>query len=87
MDYCHFEHLRTDRFTAVWASMSVMEDLVTIHGVDALYWFSDLKDDQDFASLRRLRELLRRGGVRLYVKSLSENPSREFEKIIHDFQS
>ena len=86
LNSCHFEHLRTTRGRSKWPTMSEMESLIAIHRVDTLYWFSDLKDAQDSMSIRRLRDLLMRGGTRLHVKSVSKEPSREFEKIIHDFQ-
>lgn len=86
LDSCHFEHLRTKRSPKTWATMSVMEELITVREVDTLYWFSDLMDDQDFMSVRRLRELLMRGGTRFHVKSLGKKPTRELDDIITDFQ-
>lgn len=86
LNCCHFEHLRTDRNTTTWATMSVVEDLIAVRGVDTVYWFSDLQDAQDSMSLRRLWKLLKRGGTRLHVKSLGKEPSREFEDLIYDFQ-
>lgn len=86
LDSCHFEHLRTDRRASTWATMSVIEELITVREVDTVYWFSDLQDDQDSMSVRRLRELFMRGGTRFHVKSLGKKPSREFEEIITDFQ-
>ncbi len=86
LDSCHFEHLRTKRSPQTWATMSVMEELITVREVDTVYWFSDLQDDQDAMSVRRLRELLMRGGTRFHVKSLGKKPSRELDDIITDFQ-
>ena len=86
LNSCHFEHLRSDRSATTWATMSEIEELISVRGVDTVYWFSDLQDAQDSMSLRRLRSLLRRGGTRLHVKSLGKEPSREFEDLIYDFQ-
>ena len=83
---CHIEHLRTKRSPKKWATMSVIEELIVVREVDTVYWFSDLKDEQDAISVRRLRELLMRGGTRFHVKSLGKKPSRELDRIITDFQ-
>ena len=87
LDSCHFEYLRTNRSATTWATMNVMEELISVRGVDTVYWFNDLKDDQDVMSIRRLRNLLMRGGTRFHVKSLGKQPSRELDGIIYDFQS
>ncbi len=86
LDSCHREHLRTTRQSETWATLSVIEELVTVEEVDTVYWFSDLKDNQSMSSLRRLRELLMKGGARLYVKSLGEKPNRFLDSIITDFK-
>jgi hypothetical protein len=67
-------------------NMAVMEELITIHRIDTLYWFTDLRDSRDPQSLRRLRSLLRRGGVAFHVKSMSNRPDRELKPLIDDFQ-
>ncbi len=67
-------------------TLSVMEELIVIHGVDTLYWFCDLRDKFDYAGLRRLRYLLRRGGAAFHVKSIAERPERELKALITDFQ-
>ena len=82
----HFEHLLTKHSPRTKGTMNVVEDLITVNGVDTIYWFSDLRDEQDLMSLRRMRQLLRRGGTRLHVKSLGKRPSREFKDLIYDFQ-
>ncbi len=73
--------------TAPWTcneGMLRIEDLVVIGGVDALYWFCDLRDPIEFAAMRRLRKLLRRGGCSFYVKSTGNRPEREFAHLITD---
>lgn len=86
LDSSHFEHLRSTRSSKTWATMSSIEELIAVRDVDTVYWFSDLQDAQDFMSLRRLRDLLMRGGTRLHVKSLGKQPSRELSDLIFDFQ-
>lgn len=69
------------------ATMTVMEDLVMVYGVDTVYWFCDLRDGFDFAGLRRLRMLLRHGGAAFHVKSMDRRPERELKPLITDFRS
>jgi hypothetical protein len=54
--------------------MDAIHELVKAHGVDSIYWFSDLEDERTGAALRELSILLapsaaRPDGVRLYVRS------------------
>ena len=68
------------------ATMTVMEDLIMVYGVDTVYWFCDLRDGFDYAGLRRLRFLFKRGGSAFHVKSMAMRPDRELKPLIDDFQ-
>ena len=67
-------------------TMLVVEDLVAAGRVDTVYWFCDLRDGYDLAAIRRLRQLLRRGGSAFHVKSMAMRPERELKPLIDDFQ-
>jgi len=54
--------------------MDAILELIEVHGVDSIYWFSDLEDERTGAALRELATALapstsRPNGVRLYVRS------------------
>jgi hypothetical protein len=76
--------LRSEAFTVLEA----IEMLVVEGHVDAIYWFSDLQDGEDASGLAKLAEMLRieeaRAGrsVKLYVRSLEQEPSEELRSII-----
>ena len=69
-----------------FGTMEFIEDLVIVHGVDTVYWFCDLRDGFDYAGLRRLRQVLMRGGTAFHVKSMANRPDRELKPLITDFQ-
>lgn len=62
-----------------------MEDLIIVEKVDAIYWFSDLKDPITPAGLNRLSQLRNRGKASLYVLSVGNKPSKELEPEIDSF--
>jgi len=62
-----------------------MEDLIIVKKVDAIYWFSDLRDPITTAGLNRLSQLRSRGKTSLYVLSVGNEPSRELEPEIDSF--
>lgn len=62
-----------------------MEDLVIVEKVDAIYWFSDLKDPVTPEGLHRLSQLRSRGKTSLYVLSVGEKPDRDLEEEIDSF--
>lgn len=62
-----------------------MEDLVIVEKVDAIYWFSDLRDPITPAGLFRLSELRNRGKTRLFALSVDREPPRELEEQIDSF--
>jgi hypothetical protein len=54
--------------------MDAIRELIEVHRVDSIYWFSDLEDERTDAALRELASILapsasRPDGVRLYVRS------------------
>lgn len=67
-------------------TLAVIEELITVHKVDTVYWFCDLQDSRSVAALRRLRHLLRLGGVAFHVKSVDRSPDRELEPLITSFK-
>lgn len=52
-------------------------------GVDAIYWFCDLQDNRTKEGLEKVRSILQRKGIRLYVKSLDFPPDGELQSIIN----
>jgi len=67
-------------------SLAVIEELITIHKVDTVYWFCDLQDERNLTALRRLRHLLRRGGVAFHIKSVDRSPDRDLDPLITSFK-
>lgn len=68
-------------------SMTVIDELIVIHQVDALFWFCDLLDGRDFRSIRHLRTLVKRGGVSFHVKSMGKRPDRLLKPLINEFEN
>ncbi len=66
-------------------TLSCIEEMILIYKVDTIYWFCDLNDPRDEAALKRLRDLLRMGDIRFYVRSMGRKPDRELEALMHDF--
>ena len=66
-------------------TLSCIEEMILIYKVDTIYWFCDLNDSRDEAALTRLRDLLRMGDVRFYVRSVGRKPDRELEALMIDF--
>lgn len=68
------------------SSINSFAELLIVNEVDTLYWFNDLLDEQQPATLRRLLDLLIRSGAKLNVQSVNERPSRLFKPMIHHFK-
>lgn len=62
-------------------SMNAFEELSN-SGVDAIYWFCDLQDPQMRISLERLKSMLKRNNIKLYIKSLDMSPNVYLSDII-----
>jgi len=67
-------------------TMSRFGELLVVNQVDTLYWFSDLRDTQEAASLRSLLEMLIRSGADFNVRSVKQDASRLLEPIITHFE-
>jgi len=65
--------------------MLAIEDLIIVQKTDALYWFSDLRDDQSSSALSRLSQLLQRSGAHFYVSSVDRRPKGKLEELITEF--
>lgn len=59
-----------------------IDDLST-QGVDAIYWFCDLQDNRTKEGLEKMKSILQRKGIRLYVKSLDFPPDGELQSVIN----
>lgn len=68
-------------------TLSEIEELIVVYKVDTIYWFCDLRDAIDQTGLRRLRDLLKRSGAKLLVKSMSESPDRDLKPLISEFKN
>ena len=66
-------------------TMISFAELLIINQVDTLYWFSDLRDGQSPAALRRLLDMVLRSGAALNVRSVGDRPSRAFKPMITNF--
>ncbi|MEM7145160.1 MAG: hypothetical protein AAF591_08470 [Verrucomicrobiota bacterium] len=69
------------------AVIKTVRKMVEDDGVDAIYWFTDLKDGETSRALEELEEYLNVNGnfnmrVKFYVRSLSEKPSKELAEVI-----
>lgn len=62
-------------------SMNAFEELSS-SGVDTIYWFCDLQDPQMRVSLERLKSMLKRNNIKLYIKSLDMSPNVYLSDII-----
>ena len=71
------------------AVMKGMRDLVERDKVDAIYWFTDLRDGETREALEELEQVLRlrhrsagERTVKFYVRSVAVEPSRELAQIV-----
>jgi hypothetical protein len=69
------------------AVMKTVRKLVERDKVDAIYWFTDLRDGETEKALQELEEYLNVNGnfnsrVKFYVRSVSEEPSKELAEVI-----
>ena len=67
--------------------MDAIRELIEVHGVDSIYWFSDLEDERTGAALRELAGLLapsasRPDGVRFYVRSTAREVDPELAAVV-----
>lgn len=67
--------------------MDAIRELIEVHHVDSIYWFSDLQDERTGAALQELTTLLtpvgsRPNGVRLYVRSTDSEVDDSLAKVI-----
>ena len=67
--------------------MDAIRELIEVHNVDSIYWFSDLQDERTGAALRELDAVLkpvgsRPNGVRLYVRSTESEVDENLAKVI-----
>jgi len=67
--------------------MDAIRELIEVHGVDSIYWFSDLEDERTGAALRELAAVLapsasRPEGVRLYVRSTASEVDPALAEVI-----
>lgn len=58
--------------------------LVEKEGVDTIYWFCDLKDKRDPETLDTLARKFKEAGVKLYIRSISENPDPALRRLVRD---
>lgn len=68
-------------------TMSRFSELLIVNKADTLYWFSDLKDEQEPEALRKLLDMLIRSGADFNVRSVKEDASRELKPMITNFQN
>jgi hypothetical protein len=58
-------------------------DDLSVQGIDAIYWFCDLQDNRTKEGLEKIKNILQRKGIRLYVKSLDFPPDGELQSVIN----
>jgi hypothetical protein len=69
------------------AVMKAVRKLVERDKVDAIYWFTDLRDGETAKALNELEEYLNVNGgmnsrVKFYVRSIADEPSKELAEVI-----
>jgi hypothetical protein len=68
--------------------MDAIRELIEVHRVDSIYWFSDLQDERTGAALRELGSILepnesRPNGVRLYVRSTDSKVDESLAGVVN----
>ena len=65
-------------------TLDAIYDLIHLHRVDSIYWFSDLNDIQKDDALTQLSFLLQANAIKLYVSSIDKKPSPQLHEIIRE---
>lgn len=66
-------------------NISAFKALALIRKVDAIYWFTDLKDEVTDSGSRTFEAILRASKVKLYIHTIGRRPSRKLSDAIKKY--